>query len=137
MLKLRAEPKHFVMENNCHSSMRKTQNIEIPTASMISSESEIGEENTSPYTERSRKNTDLLEIVSKPHLSKQDLLCDNLLLAEDQNCLELPQVQKSKSLVPFSESHLEKAAWKEKPGRFRKTVENFEAFTRSHPCSGK
>ena len=89
--------------------MRKTQNIDIPRASMISPESEIREENT-PYTKPSRKNTALLAIGSI--LSKQDLLCDNLLLAEDEtrteNCLELPQVQKSKSLVPFSESHLEK-----------------------------
>ncbi|KAM7452553.1 hypothetical protein ABFA07_000210 [Porites harrisoni] len=121
------------MENNRHSSMRKTQNIEIPTASMISSESEIGEENTPPHTKPSRKNTDLLEIVSKPDLSEQDLLCDNLLLAEDEttteNCLEQPQVQKSKSLVPFSESHLEKAGRKspgvsEKPFKISKLLQD-------------
>ena len=121
------------MENNRHSSMRKTQNIEIPTASMSSSESEIGEENKPPYTKLSRKNTDLLEIVSKPDLSAQDQLCDNLLLAEDEtrteNCLELPQVQKSKSLVPFSESHREKAGRKsqgvsERPFKISKLLQD-------------
>lgn len=121
------------MENNRHSSMRKTQNIEIPMASMISSESEIGEENTPPHTKPSRKNTDLLEIVSKPDLSEQDLLCDNLLLAEDEttteNCLEQPQVQKSKSLAPFSESHLEKAGRKspgvsERPFKISKLLQD-------------
>ena len=113
--------------------MRKTQNIEIPTASMISSESEIGEENTPPYTKPSRKNTDLLEIVSKPDLSKQDLLCDNLLLAEDEttteNSLELPQVQKCKSLVSFSESHRVKAGRKspsfsERPFKISKLLQD-------------
>ena len=113
--------------------MRKTQNIEIPTASMISSESEIGEENTPPYTKPGRKNTDLLEIVSKPDLSEQGLLCENLLLAEDEtgnaDCLELPQVQKSKSLVPFSESHREKAGRKspgvsERPFKISKLLQD-------------
>lgn len=95
--------------------MTKTQNIEIPKASMISPESEIREENT-PYTKPSRNHKDLLEIVSEPDLSKQDLSCDNLLLAEDEtrteNSLELPQVQKFKSLVSFSESYREKAGRK-------------------------
>ena len=113
--------------------MRKTQNIEIPTASMISSESEIGEENTPPYTKPGRQNTDLLEIVSKPDLSEQGLLCENLLLAEDEtrtaDCLELPQVQKSKSLVPFSESHREKAGRKspgvsERPFKISKLLQD-------------
>ena len=103
------------MENNRHSSMTKTQNIEIPKASMISPESEIREENT-PYTKPSRNHTDLLEIVSEPDLSKQDLSCDNLLLAKDEtrteNSLELPQVQKFKSLVSFSESYREKGGRK-------------------------
>ena len=112
--------------------MRKTQNIDIPRASMISPESEIREENTR-YTKPSRKNTDLLEIGSIPDLSKQDLLCDNLLQAEDEtrteNCLELPQVQKSKSLVPFSESHLEKAGRKspgvsERPFKISKLLQD-------------
>ena len=133
MPKLIAEPNHSPMENNRHSSMRKTQNIEIPTASMISSESEIGEENTPPYTKPGRQNTDLLEIVSKPDLSEQGLLCENLLLAEDEtrtaDCLELPQVQKSKSLVPFSESHREKAGRKspgdsERPFKISKLLQD-------------
>lgn len=132
MPKLIAEQHHSPMENNRHSSIRKTPSIDIPRASMISPESGIREENT-PYTKPSRKNTDLLEIVSMPDLSKQDLLCDNLLLAEDEtrteNCLELPQVQKSKSLVPFSESHREKAGRKspgvsERPFKMSKLLQD-------------